>query len=62
MINSFQKDQKGLLTESENVGIEDDEAEAEDDPDAKVEPNRCIQLTSKVSIQPTDGFYTYQKS
>ena len=48
--------QKCLLTESENVGIEDEEAEAEDDSDAKEESHRCVKLTPKISVQPTEGF------
>ena len=54
--------QKCLLTESENVGIEDEEAEAEDDSDAKEESHRCVKLTPKVSVQPAEGFYTVEKS
>ena len=54
-------DKRCLLTESENVGINDEESEAEDESDAKVETNRGIQLAPKVSVQPTEGFNKSEK-
>ena len=56
-INHFQKPH---LTESDNIGVEDDEAEAEDDSDAEVEPNRRIQLAAEISVKPTGSFF-YKK-
>ena len=56
-INHFQKPH---LTESDNIGVEDDEAEAEDDSDAEVEPNRRIQLAAEISVKPTRSF-VYKK-
>ena len=43
---------KETLTECEDVRVEDNEAETEDDPDAKIETNRRVQLATKVSVQP----------
>ena len=43
---------KETLTECEDVRVEDNEAETEDDPDAKIETNRRVQLATKVAVQP----------
>ena len=58
-INHFQKPH---LTESDNIGVEDDEAEAEDDSDAEVEPNRRIQLAAEISVKPTRSFFLQKMS